>query len=239
MVRQAGAAMKVGTDGALLGAWATVGSHQKNILDIGTGTGLIALMLAQRSEGWSPDVSAIDIDRNACAQAGENFSESPWGDRLSAMDRGLREFAATHIETGGRPFDLIVSNPPYFNGSLLPPDKGRLAARHTETLSHEELVRYSAWLISEAGLLSVILPADAEKDFIDTASSYGFTPVRKTVVYSLPGTPPKRVLLEFSKCRTGGEVSAAETDELTIETSPGGNYSEEYRRLTRDFYLRF
>lgn len=239
-VMQSGAAMKVGTDGTLLGAWAELDPEQQRILDIGTGTGLIALMLAQRSEGWKPEIHAIDIDAGAAEQATDNFRQSPWPDRLAAFHTGLREFASSIQDmTEPEGYDHIVSNPPFFNDSLVSPDAERTAARHTSLLSHEELIRHSSSLLRPGGHFSVILPFETGNRFVTTAGIYGLALTRRTAVRSLPEVQPKRVLLEFRKPYQNNATPATTEDELLIEHSPGGNYTDEYRALTADFYLKF
>ena len=176
-VRHDRCAMKVGTDGVLLGCWsgydaAAAGSptiphryHYARCLDIGTGSGLIALMLAQRF----PDalIDAIDIDKAAVEQAAENFAASPWSDRLHAYCAKLQEWSIVNSQL----YSLIVSNPPYFQNSLKNPDKGRQTARHTDTLSFSELIHHSTRLLSENGILALILPAEAESEVCELAQA--------------------------------------------------------------------
>ncbi len=235
--------MKVGTDGTLLGAWARVEPWQKRILDIGTGTGLIALMLAQRTEDWGAAIDAVEIDEGAYRQASENFAASPWSKRLHAIHAAAGDYAR---QNSGR-YDHIVSNPPYFTDSLKAPDGRRAAARHADSLPYGELAALSAGLLTEAGvhaetgqptgggLLSVIIPFDSETHFRREADRCGLYISRRMVVKSLPDAPPKRVMLEFSRIF----ATTHEDGELLIETKAGGNYSEEYRQLTKDFYLKF
>lgn len=236
-VRQAGAAMKVGTDGTLLGAWARVSPEHRRILDIGTGTGLIALMLAQRSEAAGSTIDAIDIDESSCRQARENFEASPWNDRLRAIHSGLEEYVALHERSGSLPYDHIISNPPYFNDSLISPHPGRTAARHTASLPHTELAANAAKLLSATGCLSVILPAESRDAFTAIAARHDLVPMRETTVFSKPGTQPKRVMMEF-RFAAVGESSGPELSQLTIETDIPGRWSDEYCKLTRDFYLK-
>lgn len=235
-VEQAGAAMKVGTDGTLLGAWARVDPRQERLLDVGTGTGLIALMLAQRTEGWSAVVDAVEIDEGSFWQASDNFSESPWSGRLRAVHADFGDYAQqVHDVSGKGIYDHIISNPPYFTDSLKTPDPRRTAARHTDRLSYGELASLSAGLLTDTGLLSVIIPFDSEISFRREADRCGLYLSRRTIVRSLPQIPPKRVMLEFSRTRT----IVPEENELLIETRSGGHYSKEYRILTKDFYLKF
>ena len=215
-------AMKVGTDGVLLGAWTDVSSSRR-ILDIGTGTGLIALMLAQRS---SARITAIDIDSEAVEQARENVGLSPWKDRIEVHLQDVCEYAP---EEG---FDVIVSNPPYFNHSLKCPDSQRTTARHTDSLDAGQLIGKAAGFLHPDGWFSVVIPADQSDDFIRMATNCGLFLSRHTHVITRPSLPPKRSLLEFRKtpveCRT---------DELLIELDRHV-YSDAYIALTKDFYLK-
>lgn len=216
--------MKVGTDGVLLGAWCSVSAGR--ILDVGTGSGLIALMLAQRCP--EAQIDAIDIDADAIGQAAENFRLSKWSDRLSAWQIPLQDFV------NGREgiYQLIVSNPPYFVDSLKNPDKQRQTARHTDTLTYSELVSCSAKLLCEGGELALILPAEAEAEILSEAAKNGLSALRLTHVYSKPGKKMKRVLATFQKCPS----CQCETRDFYIE-SESSPRSEEYALLTQDFYL--
>ena len=227
-------AMKVGTDGVLLGAWAPIpGSaavpsptaQRSRILDVGTGSGLIALMLAQRCH--DAEIDAIDIDEAAVQQAQANFADSPWADRLHAYHTSLQNFQLSTIN-----YQLIVSNPPYFTDSLKNPDLQRQTARHMDSLSYRDLLGCSAQLLDENGRLALVLPAEAEAVILAEAERVGLSAERLTRVYSKPGKPVKRILVAFKK-GTGG---ACKTDDFYIEsdTSPR---SEQYAKLTEDFYL--
>ena len=224
--------MKVGTDGVLLGAWCPIerfGTQDSRlrILDVGTGSGLIALMLAQRCP--EAQISAIDIDAAAVAQAQENFNHSPWADRLRAQHISLQELAASRLQT----FHLIVSNPPYFIDSLKNPDKQRQVARHTDSLSYNELITCAAKLLHPEGALALILPAESEADILTFAKEAGLSPTRLTHVYSKPGKAAKRLLVCFAKS-TRSQACLQADFYIESETSPR---SEEYAFLTRDFYL--
>ncbi len=220
-------AMKIGTDGVLLGAWA----HQEapgNILDIGTGSGLIALMLAQRF--GEAMITAIEPDGQAAAQAEENFGISEWKDRLSICRASLQEFApATEMR-----FDMIVSNPPFYDTTLINPDPRATSARHTCSLSHGELMQHASRLLDGNGSLSIIIPDEYSGKIIRTAAESGLHPVRKTSVLTVEGKRPRRVLAEFSK---HAESPCAE--ETLVIRHADGSYTEEYKRLTADFYLAF
>jgi tRNA1Val (adenine37-N6)-methyltransferase len=215
-------AMKVGTDGVLLGAWADC-KQAKNILDIGTGSGLIALMLAQRSEAR---IHAVDIDENAYRQAKINFEKSPFSDRL------IPEKAAFQHWNTPLKFDLLVSNPPYFSDSLKSPDNRRNFARHNDSLFFTDLIEKSSSLMNPGGKLAVILPFAGSQVFQSLASDNQLYPCRKTQVLSLPHKPPKRVLLEYSNQETDFSESI-----LLIEKSPR-IYTKEYIALTEPFYFR-
>lgn len=218
-------AMKVGIDGVLLGAWAEVGSA-KRILDIGAGTGLIALMLAQRSDS---DVVAIDIDNHAVLQARENVLNSPWPDRIEVHETSLQNFAASPSLL----FDLIVSNPPYFVNSLKTPSKSRTAARHADMLTHEELIENAIKLLRPQGRLCIILPVNEGMQCVKYAQARGLYYSKQVMVYPKPDVAAKRVLLEFSLQKTDTVIS-----ELTIENGERNHYSSEFSELAKDFYLK-
>lgn len=223
-VSHAKCAMKVGTDGVLVGAWCDA-EGAKSVLDIGTGCGLIALMVAQRNSYAS--ILAIDIEQNAIEEAAENFSNSPWGNRLKAEHADFTSFAANTQQR----FDLIVSNPPFFVDSLLSPDKNRATARHTCQLSFDDLISLAAQILAPAGRLCIITPAENENAISSLADCNSLHLRRKTYVHSITGTQPKRILWCFSN-----EASSPIIDHLTIELSRLV-YSDEYIALTRDFYI--
>lgn len=215
--------MKVGTDGVLLGAWVSVRPTDRRILDIGTGTGLIALMLAQRSEAAA--VTGIDIA--SVDEARRNADASPWGDRLVFVRQPVQRFEA-------EPFDLIVSNPPFFVESLRCPDAGRTQARHAVELPFEALRDAVLRLLAPAGRFALVLPVAEAERFL-TLCAGRLSLVRRTQVRTTPRRAPKRVLLELM--REGGAAPAEEV--LTIGTGEHETYTDEYRRLTGDFYLKF
>jgi len=217
-------AMKVGTDGVLLGACATIPSACRDILDIGTGTGVVALMLAQRTQDSPTSIKGIDIDAEAALEAGDNFSSSPWKDRLTSLPIPLSE------EKGS--YDMIVSNPPYYDSSLKNPDKRKSGARHTETLSYVDVLCFAASFLRENGSLSLILPSDNEKDLLRYASSYGLTPVRLLRIRTTVKKQPSRIIAEFVKGAAGRPLVQ---DTLTI--SEDGHYTPEYTLAVKDFYL--
>nr|WP_229095431.1 methyltransferase [Alistipes sp. D31t1_170403_E11] len=218
--------MKVGTDGVLLGAWAAVRPQDERILDVGTGTGLIALMLAQRAPGAL--VTGVDIDD--VSQAGENAAASPWGDRVAFRQCPVQEFEAPE------PFDLIVSNPPFFVDSLTCPDEGRTTARHAVHLPFDELRDAVLRLLAPGGRFAVVLPTTEADRFLGICfGRLGL--LRRTDVRTTPRRPAKRALMEFS--RAGETAAAPDLSELVIGTGQHECYTPEYRALTRDFYLKF
>ena len=240
--------MKVGTDGVLLGAWAEPAVSKVrpasafSILDVGTGSGLVALMLAQRFP--KAHIDAIDIDKAAIEQAAENFAASPWSDRLHTFHARLQDWQIVHRTSSPRtlPYDLIVSNPPYFQNSLKNPDKSRQTARHTDTLTYSELLQHSARLLSPEGIVALILPAEAETEACELARMAGLLPARITHVYSKENKPARRVLLAFEKpaprhigISTYQYPSPLE-DSLVLENETGGR-SAAYQEITKDFYL--
>lgn len=217
--------MKVGTDGVLLGAWVALGDTDRRLLDVGTGTGVIALMLAQRAP--AARITALDIDAACVRQARANADRSPWGGRVATCCTPVQEYRSEE------PFDLVVSNPPYYDRSLLPPDAGRTTARHTVALTHGELIAAACRLLTPAGRLAVILPAAESQRFC--AQAHGWLALlRLTEVWSTPRSGVKRCLMEFVR----GDAAALRSDRLVIEQAPG-RFTEEYRRLTGDFYLKF
>ena len=246
IVRHDRCAMKVGTDGVLLGAWAepavSIQPSAFSILDVGTGSGLVALMLAQRFP--KAHIDAIDIDKAAIEQAAENFAASPWSDRLHTFHARLQDWQIVHHTSSPRtlPYSLIVSNPPYFQNSLKNPDKGRQTARHTDTLSFSELIHHSTRLLSENGILALILPAEAESEVCELAQAEGLSLTRITRVYSKESKPARRILLAFEKSKSRNtDIStslntAPVEDTLVLEDEKGGR-SAAYRELAKDFYL--
>lgn len=221
-VHQDKCAMKVGTDGVLLGAWAPV-ENITSILDVGTGTGLISLMLSQRSIAT---ITAIDIDEGAVCQARENFEQSPWKERLNVLHTDFNTFQPSGL------FDLIVSNPPYFVNSLKSPDAQRSIARHDNTLTYNNLFRGVSQFLAPEGIFAVIVPADVLNTIVSIAAPYNLYPYKHTDVITSPGKPPKRTLICFT-----ASVYDCRPDELLIELERH-KYSNEYIALTRDFYLK-
>lgn len=224
-IHQDRCAMKVGTDGVLLGAWAGGGIKEahdvKYILDIGTGTGLIALMTAQRF----PDamVTAIDIDKDAAEQAKENISESPFSHNIKVLHKSLQEYIEGENVLGK--YNLIVCNPPFFDNSLTCPDPSRTVARHTSTLPFASLMKGARSLLADNGIFALVIPSECRQKIEDEAIFAGLYLCRRTAVVTKEGKKPKRFLLEF-----GLNVMPAADTKLSLE-------SDEYRALTADFYL--
>lgn len=224
-IQQDRCAMKVGTDGVLLGAWIHPGNNIHRILDIGTGTGLLALMLAQKTEAL---IDAIDIDESSVKQAKENFIGSPWSDRLKAIHCSLQDFSRKPSDK----YDLIVSNPPYFSDSYKTSGNSRTLARHTdESLSFDELINGVINLLSPQGRFYLILPLKEGKAFEKLAARKGLFTCQITNVLTRKGKPPKRLLMTFQFALTEKRV-----DELVIQNDVG-DFSNEYRMLTSDFYM--
>lgn len=224
-VRQQHCAMKVGTDGTLLGAWARARGGACRVLDAGTGTGLIALMMAQRYP--EARITAVDIDEMAVRQARENVLASPFADRISVLEADLRTFESAEK------FDSIVCNPPFFEASLTCPDPQRTEARHTVALSYRELMESAFRLLSAEGCLTVIIPADCRSRLEGEAHLRGFFLSRVCSIQTTPAKAPKRYMIELSKQPVGEVV----TENGILESSPQTR-SEWYRELTKEFYIR-
>ncbi len=223
-VRQDLCAMKVGTDGVLLGAWAQLADCQllsPQLLDIGTGTGIIALMLAQRFQ--EARVVAIDMDEGAVRQTAENVAASPFQGRIDVQHITLQTFSQLPVHQGR--YDAIVSNPPFFVDSMKAPDGQRSMARHADTLSYHDLMTCAWRLLNESGELSIIIPFDHRRRMDDEAVFQGFFPSRICAVRTTPQKSPRRYLLAYRK-----HPCPCLQQELVIG-------DEAYRQLTEDFYL--
>ena len=224
-------AMKVNTDGVLLGAAMTILPEDRRFLDIGTGTGTIALMAAQRSFAEVRDdvrIDAIDIDEPSASEAAMNFAKSPWSESLKAHNMSLDDFAVSSES----PYDLIFSNPPYFEDSLNAPEERRNNARHTSTgLSYREILDFAAERLSEDGRVSFVLPAETENALCRHARMNGLHLFRIVRVRTVPRKAPSRIIAEFSRVRT----DSPEDTTLTIQDE--GKYTQEYLSLMHDFYL--
>jgi tRNA1Val (adenine37-N6)-methyltransferase len=225
-VNQSDCAMKVGTDGVLLGSWCKV-ENAVPVLDIGSGTGIIALMIAQRN--GNAKIDAVEIDKAAAMQAAENVKVSPWPERIRLFCEPIRQFAGQCLQK----YDLIVSNPPYFVNSLKSPHPSRTTARHADALPLEDLIAVVEKLLHKEGRFAVILPPEQAEITLAIASQNDLHLVRQTVVFTTPTSPVRRCLMEFSKTE-----HTPENSELVIEYS-SNNFTEEYCALTKDFYLKF
>lgn len=220
--------MKVGTDGVLLGAWAPVEHQPYSVLDIGAGTGVIALMIAQRCH--AEQIDAMEIDEDAYEQCVENFEASPWADRLFCYHAGLDEF----MDEPEDEYDLIVSNPPFYSENYKSGDDKRDTARFTDSLPFEDLAEAASILLSDTGIFAVIIPFKEEDNFIALSKENELYPVKITRVKGTPTTEIKRSLIAFTR----DENAVATIDELVIETARH-QYTPEYTNLTEDFYLKF
>lgn len=251
-------AMKVNTDGVLLGALMTIRAEDRHLLDVGTGTGTIALMAAQRlhdlmenqsgghgeATAQEPVIHAIDIDEPSASEAALNFSRSPWPDILSAENISLEDFerrmeqhADESAFSSGSPsakglIDLVFSNPPYFDSTLRSPDLRRREARHSESLSYRELLEFSSRWLCPAGRCAVVLPSETETDLCRYARMCGLFPFRIVRIRTVPTKSPRRIVVEFSRCR----VPEIQEEMLTIQNE--GQYTGQYTGLTSEFYIR-
>jgi tRNA1Val (adenine37-N6)-methyltransferase len=223
LVKHDKCAHKVGTDGVLLGAWANA-ENTKRILDIGTGTGVIALMMAQRTH-YDVHIDAIDIAAEDYEQARENFALSRWAERMVAHHTALQSYQA-------QPYDLIVSNPPFFIDSAKPPLDKRIRARHTETLAPEELLTHSIRLLQPNGKLAIILPPAEGKQLITLANLKGLHCVRTGEFFSRAHKPLERLLLEFQF-----QNQSLQTDKIILYEKDD-IWTDKYRQLTQNFYLK-
>ncbi|MEE2772942.1 MAG: methyltransferase [Bacteroidota bacterium] len=227
-VQQDRCAMKIGTDGVLLGAWASIDHSPGSILDIGAGTGIISLMLAQRSEAFQID--AIEIEENAYEQTVDNFEASDWGDRLFCYHAGFDEFVEEMQDE--EQYDLIISNPPFYSEDYKSGDQNRDQARFADALPLSELIPGASLLLSENGHFDIIIPFSEEEYAIQIAQNSGLFPRKITRVKGNSEAPIKRSLISFQKANTTPEI-----DELIIEISRH-HYTEDYKNLVQDFYLK-
>lgn len=218
--------MKVGTDGVLLGAWVEA-DQARRILDVGTGTGVIAIMLAQRNA--MAQVHGLDIDEEACRQAAENMARSPWRHRLKAIHQSVQDYAQQSELT----YDLVVSNPPFFTGGVLSESVHRSQVRHTVKLPHGDLLRAVRQLLAPQGIFAVVLPLLEGLRFIELARDYRLYCERMTEVRTKPGKPVSRLLLQFVPFIP----DAARKDELVLQQENDNARTPEYQALTEAFYL--
>jgi tRNA1Val (adenine37-N6)-methyltransferase len=222
-IHQDKCAMKVGTDAVLLGAWVNANGAQR-ILDIGSGTGIIALMIAQKSSG---QIHAVDIDEGAFHQCKENFRLSPWNERLLPYHVSFQEFASSAPTS----YDLVVSNPPYFHHASKPPEELRSQARHHDQLTFEDLLTGTKKILSPEGKLCVILPIREGMEFMDIAMRHGLFCQRMMKVKTKQDRPEKRIMMEFTT-----RFGVMDETSLVIHDAID-QFSEEYRKLTVDYYL--
>lgn len=223
-IQQNNTAMKVGTDGVLLGAWSTL--KEGNALDIGTGTGLIALMLAQRTK--TTLIDAVEIEKSAYAQSLKNVNNSNWSSRITAYNTSIQNF------NSDKKYDLIISNPPFFIDSTKASNGQRNTARHTDKLLFSDLINSVIRLLKIDGIFSLILPTSEAKQFLKLAEVEKLFLNKECIVSPNSSKPAKRVLMEFSFIQ-----KQLITEELTIETETRHHYAKEYISLTQDFYLNF
>lgn len=218
--------MKIGTDGVLLGAWVSIKNNPFSILDIGAGTGIIALQLAQRSNAEMID--AVEIDKKAYEQCVDNFENSPWGDRLFCYHASLEEF----VDEFDDKYDIVISNPPFYSEDYKSSNESRDKARFSEAMPFDELIESASRLLSDQGVFAVIVPRKEEDRFIKMASKVNLFPNRICRVRGNETSEEKRSMLEFSF-----EKISPNLENLTIETSRH-NYTEEYKSLVESFYLK-
>ena len=219
--------MKVGTDGVLIGAWCPVDNNPFSVLDIGAGTGILSLMLAQRTH--AEQIDAIEIDEEAYEQCVENFENSSWSDRLFCYHAGLDEF----VDEPDDEYDIIISNPPFYSEDYKTNNEQRDLARFQDALPFEDLVEAASLLLSENGIFAVIIPFKEEERFIDLCAKSELFPIKVTRVKGSRTTPIVRSLLAFKRY----ELSVLEADELVVEINRH-EYTNNYINLTKDFYIK-
>lgn len=228
-VQQEKSAMKVGTDGVLLGAWAPLYNHPDSVLDIGAGTGLLSLMIAQRSHAEL--INAVEINEDAFQECVENFENSPWADRLFCYHASIEDFTEEFFEE--ETFDCIVSNPPFYSENYTTGMVNRDQARFTESLPFENLIACTEGLLSNSGIFSVIIPYKEETHFLSLAQEYGLYAFKICRVQGMKHTEIKRTLIAFTR------IPAEITYENLVIEIDRNVYTDEYRNLTQDFYLKF
>lgn len=259
-VNQIHSAMKVGTDGVILGAWCSLLPCDRRILDIGTGTGLLALMLAQRivkmetADGSEMHIDAIEIEPAAAAEAQGNALRSPWADKIAVHACSLQDFTAEFLDNtisvsvnksadysskfDSLGYDLIISNPPFFISSSICNQAARAAARHAELLPHEDLINGVTTLLAPGGRFVAIFPPRESESFTHRAARAGLFCIRKLNIYAMPGRDVIRVISEFSRTPLPDSQKDVPLQTLTITQGVDMPYTEQYRTLTRDFYIR-
>ena len=226
-VNQDRCAMKIGTDAVLLGAWCPIDNNPKSILDVGAGTGILALMLAQRTN--ADQIDALEIDEEAYEQCVENFENSPWADKLFCYHAALDEF----VDDPEDEYDLIISNPPFYSEDFKTTDEQRDLARFQDAMPFEDLIEAADLLLSENGTFAVVIPYKEEERFIDLCAEYELYPVKATRVKGSYKTPIVRSLLAFKRF----ELSVLTADELVVEINRH-EYTDDYINLTQEFYLK-
>ncbi len=219
--------MKVGTDGVLIGCWCDT-TDAKRVLDIGTGTGLIALMVAQRSTN-DCQITGIEIDTDAAEQAHENVASSPWPNRIDIVGEKLQDYLPSCQ------FDLIVSNPPYFTNALKAPDAKRSAARHNDSLTVEDIVHFATKNLSEKGKLAVVLPCEEGKRLLAESIACGLHVRHTTWVKTTINKTPKRMLVEVGKEKPQRETE----DTLVLSNGNNNEKTDQFINLVKDFYLHY
>lgn len=232
LVAQQQGAMKVSTDALLLGAWCPVPADG-DLLDIGTGTGILALMLAQRSQS-AQFIDAVELEPAAACQAADNVQQSPWPDRVRIIKRDILTYPGSPDHLRARRYRLIVSNPPYFTDSLQNQDQGKASARHNAVLPFADLLAVAATLATDDGALALVLPVSESSRLQALALSHGWFLQQRQQVQSVPGKAPWLDLLLFARTA----VRATELPVLLVREADG-QYSSAYRQLLKDFYLKF
>lgn len=222
-------AMKVGTDAMLLGAWAQLPT-QGAVLDIGCGSGILSLMLAQRSHGQLR-IDALDLDDGAVLQTQLNAQASPWPSAIRVLKQDILTYQPTER------YSLLISNPPYFHQALPAANPARHRARHSEQMPWPDLLQHAAQLIDVEGYFDLVIPFEAASSLISLAAEHGWQPVRMTQVQSKAGRPPIRCLLSLQRLSSQTALNGAVTS-LCINDA-NGDYTADYRRLLHDFYLKF
>lgn len=219
--------MKVGTDSVLLGAWCPIDNNPISVLDIGAGTGILSLMMAQRTN--AEQIDAVEIDEDAYEQCVSNYENSPWSDRLFCYHAGLDEL----VEDPEDEYDIIISNPPFYSEDFKTDNIQRDLARFQDALPFEELIEAADLLLSENGIFAVIIPFKEEERFLNLCAEVELYPVKTTHVRGSHKTPIVRSLMAFKRY----ELSVLEADELVVEINRH-EYTDDYINLTKDFYLR-
>lgn len=224
-IEQHHAAMKVNTDGVLLGAWVNV-ENAVTVLDVGTGTGLIALMIAQRSDA---NITGVEIEKNAAEEANLNVQNSKWSNRISIINSSFQEY----VKKTGKKFDVIVSNPPFFSNSVKNKNLHLSIARHNHLLPFEDIIAGAEILLNDNGILSLILPVSQANAFTEKALGKNLFLNRLTLVKPFPEKEPNRSLMEFGKKQHTFEKTV-----ISVFDDTGKDYSEEFKNMAHDFYLK-